>query len=128
MTGLDRFIDFDEQTGRLTCESGVSLSEILDVFVPRGWFPPVTPGTRFVTIGGAIASDVHGKNHHKHGSFCDHVERMTVLVADGSLLEVSQVERPDLFHATCGGMGLTGVIVDATIRMTPSVPRTWTKC
>ena len=91
MTGLERFVDFDPETGVLTCEAGLSLSEILRVFVPRGWFPPVTPGTRFVTIGGAIASDVHGKNHHKDGSFSDHVERLSLVVADGSVLEVSRV-------------------------------------
>lgn len=119
MTSLDRFLEFDPASGLLTCEAGVSLSEILRVFVPRGWFPPVSPGTRYVTVGGAIAGDVHGKNHHKHGSFGDHVERMSLVVADGSLLEVSRSQHPELFHATCGGMGLTGVVVDATIRLLP---------
>ncbi|MCP3976765.1 MAG: FAD-binding oxidoreductase, partial [bacterium] len=116
---LDRLIDFDEQTGLLRCGAGVSLAEILEVFVPRGWFLPVTPGTKFVTVGGAIASDVHGKNHHIEGTFCDHVTRMGVATPAAGIVECSPDEHAELFHGTCGGMGLTGVVVDATFRLQP---------
>jgi len=119
LTGLDNLIRFDDATGVLTCQAGVSLAEVLAVFVPRGWFLPVTPGTRFVTVGGAIASDVHGKNHHVAGSFSDHVDSFRLMTATGEILTVSRTEHPDLFRATCGGMGLTGVIVEATFRMQP---------
>lgn len=119
LTGLDRFLAFEEATGTLTCEAGVSLSEILRVMVPRGWFLPVTPGTRFVTVGGAIASDVHGKNHHRDGSFADHVSSFRLLVGSGEVLDVSRTSHPDLFAATCGGMGLTGVVLDATFTLRP---------
>lgn len=117
VTGLDALIAFDPVTGVLTCEAGVSLSQIISVLLPRGWFLPVTPGTRFVTVGGAVASDVHGKNHHGAGSFCDHVDSLTVMVADGSVVTASRTEHPDLFRATCGGMGLTGIILTATLRL-----------
>lgn len=113
----NRFLAFDERTGLLTCEAGVSLKEILDTFVPRGWFLPVTPGTKFVTVGGAVASDVHGKNHHIAGSFCRHVARMRLLLADGSVQECSPVKNADLFRATAGGMGLTGIILDVSFYM-----------
>jgi decaprenylphospho-beta-D-ribofuranose 2-oxidase len=114
---LDRFLAFDDRTGLLTCASGVSLDDILRTFVPRGWFLPVTPGTRFVTVGGAIASDVHGKNHHVEGSFSDHVTGLELLLGNGDVVEISHTTEPDLFHATCGGMGLTGVILSATLRL-----------
>lgn len=114
---LNHFLAFDEQSGIVSCESGVSLSEVLDVFVPRGWFLPVTPGTKFVTIGGAIAADVHGKNHHVAGSFSNHVHSMKILLSDGSLVECSKTENDDLFWSTCGGMGLTGIIVEATFQL-----------
>ena len=114
---LNHFIAFDEDTGVLSCEAGVSLADILSTFVPKGWFLPVTPGTKFVTVGGAIASDVHGKNHHVDGSFSDHVHSFQIIVADGSAIECSRILHPELFHATCGGMGLTGVIVNATIAL-----------
>ncbi len=114
---LDHFLAFDEATGLLSCAAGVSLNEILRVFVPRGWFLPVTPGTRFVTIGGAIASDVHGKNHHVEGSFCDHVSRIELLLGNGEQVVASPTEKQELFHATCGGMGLTGVILSATLKL-----------
>lgn len=119
VTGLDNLISFDPASGVVTCQAGVSLAELLAVFVPRGWFLPVTPGTRFVTVGGAIASDVHGKNHHVAGSFSDHVESFQLMLASGEVVTVSRTEHPDLFRATCGGMGLTGVIVEATFRMHP---------
>ncbi len=114
---LNHFIAFDATTGVLTCEAGVSLADILSTFVPKGWFLPVTPGTKFVTVGGAIASDVHGKNHHVDGSFSDHVHSFQLIIADGSGIECSRILHPELFHATCGGMGLTGVIVSATIAL-----------
>ncbi len=103
----------------VTVPAGVSIDELLRVIVPRGYFVPVTPGTRFVTIGGAIASDIHGKNHHGEGSFGNHVQSISMLLADGSQVLIGPDEHPELFWATVGGMGLTGVILDATIRLIP---------
>lgn len=114
---LNHFIAFDEATGVISCEAGVSLADILTTFVPKGWFLPVTPGTKFVTVGGAIASDVHGKNHHIDGSFSNHVRSFQMILADGSCVECSRMSHPELFRATCGGMGLTGVIVSATLAL-----------
>ena len=108
--GLDRFIDFDPASGVLCCEAGMLFSEILDFAVPRGWFLPVVPGTRFVTVGGAIANDVHGKNHHRAGTFGEHVRRFELLRSDGSRCQCSRDENADMFTATIGGLGLTGVI------------------
>lgn len=109
------FLDFDEELGILHCQSGVMLSEIIEAFVPRGWFLKVTPGTKLITIGGAIASDVHGKNHHIEGCFSSCVEEFNLMLANG---EVKNVKKNDeLFLATCGGMGLTGVILDAKISL-----------
>jgi FAD/FMN-containing dehydrogenase len=119
MEYLDHFIDFDPASGALTCAAGVTLAEILEVFVPRGWFPTVTPGTKFVTVGGAIASDVHGKNHHLEGSFSDHVRELTVATVAEGVVHCSPTLRPELFHATCGGMGLTGIILQATLSLKP---------
>lgn len=115
---LNHFISFDEDTGTLHCEAGVSLDEILINFVPKGWFLSVTPGTKFVTVGGAIASDVHGKNHHLEGSFSDHVISIT-LITNEQEITCSREDNPDLFHATCGGMGLTGIITEATFKLKP---------
>lgn len=107
------FLDFDENSGVLYCQSGVLLSEILDTFVPRGWFLKVTPGTKLITVGGAIASDVHGKNHHIEGCFSSCVEEFRLMLPNG---EVKVCKKGDeLFSATCGGMGLTGVVLDAKI-------------
>jgi FAD/FMN-containing dehydrogenase len=117
MEGSDRILFFDNETGRLTCEAGVLLADILNVFVPQGWFPPVTPGTQYVTVGGMIASDVHGKNHHGAGSFGEYVESLELAVSDGRTLRCASDENVDLFNATIGGMGLTGVILRATFRM-----------
>jgi FAD/FMN-containing dehydrogenase len=114
---LDRFIAFDAETGELTCEAGVLLSEIIDVALPRGWFPPVTPGTKYVTVGGAIANDVHGKNHHVEGTFGAHVTQLELLTSDGARRICSASENTDLFAATIGGLGLTGFITHATIRL-----------
>lgn len=116
-TKCDNFIEFDPDTGILTAESGITMREILKVIVPKGWFLPVTPGTSFVTLGGAIASDVHGKNHHVAGTFGQHVKKITILLGTGEVLNVSPKKHIDLFQATCGGMGLTGVILRATIQL-----------
>lgn len=115
--GLDRYVAFDETTGLLRCEAGVSFADIVRTFVPRGWFLPTTPGTQFVTVGGAIAADVHGKNHHRVGSLGEHVVEFMLLLASGEVVRCARDENPDLFFATLGGMGLTGFVVDATIRL-----------
>ena len=119
MLAMDRMQAFDAETGRLTCEAGVLLADILATFVPRGWFPPVVPGTRFVTVGGMIAADIHGKNHHRDGTFGAHVESLTLATADGEIRECSRTQHADLFRATLGGMGLTGVILSASFRLRP---------
>jgi len=113
----NKFLLFDENTGELYCQAGVLLSEILDVFVPKGWFLPVTPGTKLITVGGAIAADVHGKNHHVEGSFGKHVVFMEVMRNDGSIVTCSPEENADFFNLTVGGMGLTGVILSAAFRL-----------
>jgi len=115
--GMDRVLAFDPEGGTIKCQSGLSLKELLDIFLPRGWFPPVTPGTKFVTVGGAIASDVHGKNHHKEGSFCRHVTSLELALPDGRTITCSNEENADIFRATCGGMGLTGIIMNAALRL-----------
>lgn len=117
MLRYNRILAFDEQTGCITCESGVSLSDILTFFVPKGWFLPVTPGTKFVSVGGAIASDIHGKNHHIEGSFSNHVISIDLMLGNGSVVTCSKTENSDLFWATCGGMGLTGIILQATFKL-----------
>lgn len=109
----DKVISFDIENGLFECESGITLDQVLEIIVPKGWFLPVTPGTKFITVGGAIASDVHGKNHHIDGSFSNHVAEMEVLLADGTVKICSPLQNEDLFSATCGGMGLTGVITRA---------------
>jgi decaprenylphospho-beta-D-ribofuranose 2-oxidase len=114
---LARMLAFDPVTGELTCEAGVSFADIIRCWLPRGWFPPVTPGTKFVTLGGAIAADVHGKNHHRDGTLAAFVRELTLLTADGETLRCSHNERPDVFWATVGGMGLTGMILDARLRL-----------
>ncbi len=116
---MDRMLVFNEKSGVLHCEAGVSLDEILRVFVPKGWFLPVTPGTRFVTVGGAIAADVHGKNHHISGSFCDHVSSLKILTANGAVETCSLKKNTTLFRGTCGGNGLTGIILEAGLRLIP---------
>lgn len=123
-TGLDHFIAFDDRTGRLVCEAGVLLCDIQRLAVPRGWILPVTPGTQLVTVGGAIANDVHGKNHHVLGAFGDHVQRLTLLRTDGETIQCGADERPDWFAATVGGVGLTGVIVQAEIQLR-RIPGPW---
>jgi len=117
MTKLDRYLGFDPEEGLLECEAGVSLARIIDDFTPRGWFPMITPGTKFVTVGGCIANDVHGKAHHAQGAFSTCVESMTLLLASGEIVEVSRTRRPELFWACFGGMGLLGVVLTARIRL-----------
>jgi FAD/FMN-containing dehydrogenase len=119
--GMDRFLEFDTASGRIRCEGGVLLAEILDVALPRGWFLPVTPGTQYVTVGGAIANDVHGKNHHVQGTFGRHVLRFELLRSDGSARVCSADESGALFAATIGGLGLTGLIQWADIQLRPVV-------
>jgi FAD/FMN-containing dehydrogenase len=116
-TALNRFLAFDETTGVLECEAGVSLREIVRVFLPRGWFLGATPGTQFVTVGGAIAADVHGKNHHGDGTFGNHVVEFRLLTGRGEEITCSCDHNPDVFWATIGGMGLTGVIRRARLRL-----------
>lgn len=119
MLGMDRLQRFDAASGSLTCEAGVLLADIIDTFVPRGWFPPVVPGTRFVTVGGMIAADVHGKNHHRDGSFGSHLESFALLTGDGEVRHCNHEQNADLFRATQGGMGLTGAILSATFHLRP---------
>ncbi|EAZ82410.1 FAD-binding oxidoreductase [Algoriphagus machipongonensis] len=116
---LNKFISFDKKEGIIQCESGVMLSDILKVAVQKKFFLPVTPGTKFITIGGAIASNVHGKNHHKEGAFSQFVLAFELLKEDGEILHCSREDNPDLFRKTIGGMGLTGVILTATIQLKP---------
>jgi FAD/FMN-containing dehydrogenase len=120
---LDRLISFDAQTGVLRCETGVTLAEILDFAVPRGWFLPVSPGTKYVTIGGAIANDIHGKNHHVAGTFGLHTPCFELIRSDGTQLLCSPTENPDVYAATIGGMGLTGLLSWAEVQMRPIVSR-----
>ncbi|GEJ55642.1 FAD-binding oxidoreductase [Anaeromyxobacter diazotrophicus] len=115
--GLSRFISFDEATGLLACEGGVTLGEILARFAPLGFFPTVVPGTKHVTVGGAIANDIHGKNHHRAGTFGAHVTRLELLRSDGSRRVCSPAEHPELFAATVGGLGLTGLVTWAELRL-----------
>ncbi len=117
MCGLDRLLDFDPDTGVLTCEAGVSLAEILRVFTPRGWFPMVTPGTKFVTVGGCIANDIHGKAHHSQGCFSRCVQGFTLLLPSGEVVAVDRQNQPDLFWCTVAGVGLLGIILTAKIQL-----------
>jgi FAD/FMN-containing dehydrogenase len=116
-TLADRIVHFDPVTGDMTAEAGLSLDTLYRSFLPRGWFTPVSPGTRFVTLGGMVAADVHGGNHHVDGCFGRHVQSIRLRVADGRILGCSRTENRDLFLATIGGMGLTGHILEATFRL-----------
>ena len=106
----DKVLAFDTTNGVFECQSGITLDQILAIIVPQGWFLPVTPGTKFITVGGAVASDVHGKNHHVDGSFSGHIIEMDVITGKKESITCSTLQHPDLFWATCGGMGLTGII------------------
>ena len=116
---IDRMLALDVKLGILKAEAGVTLAEILPVIVKQGWFLPVTPGTKFVSLGGCIAADVHGKNHHHVGSFSDHVIAFELIVADGSQKTCSATENAEIFWATVGGMGLTGMIGEVTLKLIP---------
>lgn len=117
MTGLDRVRAIDAEAGVVVCEAGVSLHRLMEVLLPLGWFVPVTPGTRYVTVGGAIGADIHGKNHHGSGAFSRHVRALDLLTADGEIRTLKPAD--ELFWATAGGMGLTGVILSAELRLHP---------
>jgi len=124
--GLAKMVSFDEAEGLLVAESGVSLAEIIETFLPRGWFLPVVPGTKFVTLGGAVAADIHGKNHHVDGTFGVHVAWLDLLLPTGGLLRCSATQEAAVFRATVGGMGLTGHIARVAIRLR-RVPSAWCK-
>lgn len=115
--GLDRFIAFDEGAGVLTVEAGLLIKDIQDLMIPRGWKLAVTPGTQLITVGGAVANDIHGKNHHSAGTFGHHVLRLTLARTDGELIECGPDLEPEWFAATVGGMGLTGVVLSATLQL-----------
>lgn len=115
----NRLIAFNEQSGLLTCEAGILLSEIIEMFLPRGWFLAVTPGTKLISVGGAVASDVHGKNHHIQGCFSEFVESFKLVVPNNQTKTCSRIDNPDLFYATCGGMGLTGIITQVSFYLKP---------
>lgn len=117
LSRLDHFLDFDPQTGLLKAEAGVTFAKILETYVPQGWFLPVTPGTQYVTVAGALANDVHGKNHHRAGTFGCHVEAFELLRSSGEKLICSKTENPELFSATIGGLGLTGLILWVSFRL-----------
>lgn len=123
-TKLDRFIAFDANTGLLRCEAGVLLRDIQRLMVPRGWILPVSPGTQMVTVGGAIANDVHGKNHHRLGSFGDSVRALRLARTDGQIIDCGPDHEPDWFAATVGGLGLTGVIAEVDIQLR-RIPGPW---
>jgi FAD/FMN-containing dehydrogenase len=116
---LNHFMAFDVDTGVLTCEAGVLLGDIQRTFMPQGWCLPVTPGTQYVTVGGAIANDVHGKNHHKRGSFGHHVRQLSLQRTDGERLVCGSAQATDWFAATVGGLGLTGLITQAQLQLQP---------
>lgn len=115
--GLNKLIAFDDNTGRLVCEAGVLLRDIQRVCVPRGWMLAVTPGTQLITVGGAIANDIHGKNHHAFGTFGDHVLGFTLARTNGEMLNCDWQSTPDMMRATVGGLGLTGVVVTASLQL-----------
>jgi decaprenylphospho-beta-D-ribofuranose 2-oxidase len=126
-TLADRLLAFDSETGLLRAEAGLSLKQLNRVFLARGWFTPVSPGTQWVTLGGMVAADVHGKNHHVAGTFGEHVRTLRMRVADGRVLECSNDKDSDLFRGTLGGMGLTGHILEIEFRM-QRVPSPWIWC
>ena len=116
---LNSIISLERDRMEITCEAGILLSDVLEYIVPKGFFLPVTPGTKYITLGGAIAADVHGKNHHQDGCFSQYVVNMKVLMSDGEVVNCNKSQNSDIFHMTCGGMGLTGIITEATIRLLP---------
>ena len=117
MTRMNKIIKWDQATGELVAESGALIADIVDIFLPKGWFPFVTPGTKFITLGGAIAADVHGKNHHLDGSFGNHVNWIEIINDDNDIVRCSKSENSDLFNWTIGGMGLTGIIIRCSLQL-----------
>ena len=117
MEKMDKFLSFDEKSGILVAQAGVTLAGIIAVFAPRGWFPMINPGTKYVTLGGAIANDIHGKAHHADGSFINSVISFTMMLADGTVVNASREENSDLFMATFGGLGLLGTILTVTLKL-----------
>ena len=117
MKKFNRVIEFDDDSGLIVTESGILLSEIINSFLPKGWFPMVTPGSKFVTVGGMVACDVHGKNHHKEGSIANFTKEFELVLTDGTKVRCSRTEETELFWATLGGMGLTGTIYSATLSL-----------
>jgi decaprenylphospho-beta-D-ribofuranose 2-oxidase len=115
--GLDKYLHFDDTTGSLTCQAGVLLADVIETFLPRGWFPMISPGTKFITIGGAIAADVHGKNHHAEGSFYHCTDWVELMLGSGEVVRCSRHQHSELFEATFGGMGLTGMILAASFHL-----------
>ena len=126
MKNFNRFLYFDESQGLLVAEAGVLLKEVIDTFLPRGWFPSVTPGTKFVTLGGMVAADIHGKNHLKNGSFGNHLYWIDIINNDGEIVRCSREENSELFFWTLGGMGLTGIILKVAFYLRP-VKTSWIK-
>jgi decaprenylphospho-beta-D-ribofuranose 2-oxidase len=117
LTPLDGVRAFDVERGLVECDAGISLDRLMRLVLPFGWFPPVSPGTRFVTVGGAIAADIHGKNHHREGSFAQHVRSIDLLTADGQIRRLDPGHDAGAFWVTAGGMGLTGVVLRATVQL-----------
>ncbi len=126
MKNFNKILSFDKNSGILEVEAGVILEDIINTFLPKGWFPYVTPGSKFVTVGGLICADVHGKNHHKEGSFRNYVEWIDIINAHGDILRCSRKENEELFEWTIGGMGLTGIIIRAAIKLR-SIETSWIK-
>ncbi len=124
MSSMNRMIAFDRESGLLRCEAGISLYDLIQIALPCGWFLPVTPGTKFVTLGGAVANDIHGKNHHRSGTFAKHVTRFALLRSDGTVRECSANENAEWFEATVGGLGLTGIILWVELQL-KSVEGVW---
>ncbi len=121
MAGMDRILAADWQTGVVFAQAGLTLDQLIRVALPNGWFPTVTPGTKFVTLGGAVANDVHGKNHHVMGTFGRHVRRLVMHRSDEGIVECSATFRPELFAATVGGLGLSGVVLAVELQLRPVV-------
>lgn len=114
---FNKIIAFDTTTGIISCQSGITFDSLIEFIIPKGWFLPVTPGTKYITLGGAVASDIHGKNHHVEGSFKNHIISIQMLLSSGEIVECSNELNQDLFKATCGGMGLTGIILEVRFKL-----------
>ena len=119
MRNFNRFLSFNEKSGLVIAQSGVLLKDILNTFIPKGWFPPVTPGTKYVTLGGMVAADIHGKNHYKFGTFRKYVEWLEIIDHEGRIIKCSREENKELFFWTIGGMGLTGIILNVAFFLKP---------